>query len=94
MIAIRPMMSEDLAEARGVWNRNIVSGKTTAYEAPLSIAMSLKFCICGSTTVSCRAALDERVTFVGFQWLGVPLRGGKPLDRKSNRFKLKKDRQC
>ncbi|WP_170607853.1 GNAT family N-acetyltransferase [Ruegeria arenilitoris] len=71
MIAIRPMITEDVADACGVLNRIIVAGGTTAHEVPFSNILFLKSFLYRADTISCQVALDERGTVAGFQWLGV-----------------------
>ena len=71
MIAIRPMMREDVAEACHILNHIIAAGGTTAFEIPFSEALFSQSYLDGSDKICCHVALDDRGEVAGFQWLGT-----------------------
>lgn len=71
MIAVRPMMREDVADACRILNDIIAAGGTTAHEIPFSEALFAQSYLDGSDKICCHVALDEFGEVAGFQWLGV-----------------------
>lgn len=70
MIAVRPMMPEDVAEARLILNDIIAAGGTTAFEIPFSDALFAQSYLDGADKICCHVALDDQGDVAGFQWLG------------------------
>ena len=58
MIAIRPMMREDVADACRVLNQIIAIGGTTAFEIPFSEALFEQSYLDGVDKISSLVALD------------------------------------
>ncbi len=71
MIAVRPMMREDVAVACHVLNQIIDIGGTTAHEIPYSEALFTQSYLDGPDKICCHVALDEQGEVAGFQWLGL-----------------------
>ena len=71
MIAVRPMMPEDVAEACRILNDIIAAGGTTAFEIPFSDALFAQSYLNGADKVCCHVALDHQGEVAGFQWLGT-----------------------
>ncbi len=71
MIAIRPMMPEDVAEACRILNDIIAAGGTTAFEIPFSQALFAQSYLNGADKICCHVALDDQGAVAGFQWLGT-----------------------
>lgn len=70
MIAVRPMMPEDVAEACRILNDIIAAGGTTAFEIPFSDALFAQSYLGGADKICCHVALDDQGDVAGFQWLG------------------------
>ncbi len=70
MIAVRPMMPEDVAAACRILNQTIEIGGTTAFEIPFSEALFAQSYLDGPDKICCHVALDEQGEVAGFQWLG------------------------
>ncbi|MCG7518199.1 GNAT family N-acetyltransferase [Ruegeria sp. Ofav3-42] len=71
MIAVRPMMQEDVASACRILNEIIAIGGTTAFESPFSETQFAAVYLTGDDKICCHVALDEQGEVAGFQWLGV-----------------------
>ncbi len=71
MIAVRPMMREDVAQACHILNDIIAAGGTTAFEIPFSEALFAQSYLDGTDKVCCVVALDDTGEVAGFQWLGT-----------------------
>ncbi|MEO1108308.1 MAG: GNAT family N-acetyltransferase [Pseudomonadota bacterium] len=71
MIAVRPMMPEDVAEACRILNDIIAAGGTTAFEIPFSDALFAQSYLDGADKICCHVALDDQGDVAGFQWLGT-----------------------
>lgn len=71
MIAVRPMMREDVADACRILNQIIVAGGTTALEIPFSDALFAQTYFEGADKICCHVALDDLGDVAGFQWLGA-----------------------
>lgn len=71
MIAIRPMMPEDVADACRILNHIIAAGGTTAFEIPFSEALFAQSYLNGADKICCHVALDDQGGVAGFQWLGT-----------------------
>ncbi|WP_282151277.1 GNAT family N-acetyltransferase [Ruegeria atlantica] len=71
MIAVRPMMPEDVAVACRILNEIIAIGGTTAFETPFSEALFAQVYLNGADKICCHVALDEQGAVAGFQWLGT-----------------------
>ncbi|WP_420587031.1 GNAT family N-acetyltransferase [Ruegeria sp.] len=71
MIAVRPMMPEDVATACRILNDIIEIGGSTAFEIPFSEALFAQIYLDGADKICCHVALDEQGEVAGFQWLGI-----------------------
>ncbi len=71
MIAVRPMMPEDVADACRILNDIIAAGGTTAHEIPFSEALFTQSYLTGADMICCHVALDDQGAVAGFQWLGT-----------------------
>lgn len=71
MIAVRPMMQEDVASACRILNEIIAIGGTTALETPFTEALFAQAYLNGVDKICCHVALDDQGEVAGFQWLGV-----------------------
>ncbi len=71
MIAVRPMMREDVPAACNTLNQIIAAGGTTALEIPFSEALFAQSYLNGADTICSHVALDDQGEVAGFQWLGV-----------------------
>ena len=71
MIAVRPMMQEDVADVCRILNEIIEIGGTTAFETPFSEALFAQVYLNGAEKICCHVALDEQGEVAGFQWLGT-----------------------
>ncbi len=71
MIAVRPMMREDVAPACQILNQIIAIGGTTALETSLSEAQFVQSFLDGPDKICCHVALDDQGEVAGFQWLGT-----------------------
>ncbi|WP_298848048.1 GNAT family N-acetyltransferase [uncultured Ruegeria sp.] len=71
MIAIRPMMQEDVADACRLLNQIIENGGTTAFEVPFSEPLFAQSYLDGADKICCHVALDNQGEVAGFQWLGT-----------------------
>ncbi|NVO55355.1 GNAT family N-acetyltransferase [Rhodobacteraceae bacterium B1Z28] len=71
MIAVRPMMREDVAEACHILNQIIAIGGTTAFEIPFSEPLFAQSYLDGADKICCQVALDDQGGVAGFQWLGT-----------------------
>lgn len=71
MIAVRPMMPEDVANACRILNDIIAAGGTTAHEIPFSEALFAESYLTGADKICCHVALDSHGAVAGFQWLGT-----------------------
>lgn len=71
MIAVRPMMREDVAEACRILNDIIAAGGTTAHETPFSDILFTQSYLDGADKICCHVALDDQGDVAGFQWLGT-----------------------
>lgn len=71
MIAVRPMMREDVAQACRILNDIIAAGGTTAFQIPFSDALFAQSYLDGSDKICCTVALDDTGEVAGFQWLGT-----------------------
>ena len=71
MIAIRPMMREDVGQACDLLNQIILAGGTTAHELPFSEALFAQSYLDGADKICCHVALDNSGDVAGFQWLGT-----------------------
>jgi L-amino acid N-acyltransferase YncA len=71
MIAVRPMMPEDVSAACRILNEIIEIGGTTAFEIPFSEALFAQSYLGGADGICCHVALDDQGEVAGFQWLGT-----------------------
>ncbi|WP_281972058.1 GNAT family N-acetyltransferase [Ruegeria faecimaris] len=71
MIAVRPMMPEDVAAACDLLNQIIAIGGTTAFETPFSEAQFAQSYLLGLDKICSHVAMDAQGEVAGFQWLGV-----------------------
>ncbi|WP_170424598.1 GNAT family N-acetyltransferase [Ruegeria arenilitoris] len=71
MIAVRPMMPEDVVVACQILNDIIAIGGTTAFETPFSEALFAQVYLSGADKICCHVALDDQGEVAGFQWLGT-----------------------
>ncbi|WP_170335690.1 GNAT family N-acetyltransferase [Ruegeria arenilitoris] len=71
MIAVRPMMPEDVSTACRILNDIIEIGGTTAFEIPFSEALFAQSYLNGTDIICCHVALDDQGEVAGFQWLGA-----------------------
>ena len=70
MIAVRPMMREDVAEACRILNEIVAIGGTTAHEIPFSEVLFVQSYLDGADKICCHVALGDQGEVAGFQWLG------------------------
>ena len=70
MIAVRPMMSEDVAASCRILNEIIEIGGSTAFEIPFSEALFAQSYLMGADKICCHVALDDQGEVAGFQWVG------------------------
>jgi len=71
MIAVRPMMREDVADACRILNQIIAIGGTTAFEIPFSEPLFAQSYLDRTDKICCHVALDDQGEVAGFQWLGA-----------------------
>ncbi|WP_037315677.1 GNAT family N-acetyltransferase [Ruegeria halocynthiae] len=71
MIAVRPMMPEDVATACRILNDIIQIGGSTAFETSFSEALFRQSFLDGADKTFCHVALDDQGDVAGFQWLGT-----------------------
>lgn len=71
MIAVRPMMTEDVAAACRILNEIIEIGGSTALEIPFSEVLFAQSYLDGIDKICCHVALDDQGEVAGFQWLGT-----------------------
>lgn len=71
MIAVRPMMPEDVAASCRILNQIIEIGGTTAFEVPFSEPLFAQSYLKGADKICCNVALDDQGEVAGFQWLGT-----------------------
>ncbi|WP_226688411.1 GNAT family N-acetyltransferase [Ruegeria arenilitoris] len=71
MIAVRPMMPEDVATACRILNEIIEIGGSTAFEIPFSDALFVQSYLEGADKICTHVALDDQGEVAGFQWLGM-----------------------
>ncbi len=71
MIAVRPMMREDVVDACRILNQIIAIGGTTAFEIPFSEPLFAQSYLDGVDKICCHVVLDEQGEVAGFQWLGI-----------------------
>lgn len=71
MIAVRPMMPEDVATACRILNEIIEIGGSTAFETPFSESLFRQSYLTGADKICCHVALDDQGDVAGFQWLGT-----------------------
>ncbi len=67
MIAVRPMMSEDVTDACRILNDIIAAGGTTAFEIPFSDALFAQSYLNGADKICCHVALDDQGRSVKLQ---------------------------
>ncbi|CUJ94590.1 hypothetical protein RUE5091_01434 [Ruegeria denitrificans] len=71
MIAVRPMMPEDVATACRVLNDIIEIGGSTAFEIPFSESLFVQSYLDGVDKICSHVVLGDQGEVAGFQWLGT-----------------------
>lgn len=71
MIAVRPMMPEDVSDACRILNQIIEAGGSTAFEIPFSELLFAESYLDGPDKICCHVVVDDQGQVAGFQWLGT-----------------------
>lgn len=69
-LTVRPITSDDMAQACTILNEIIRIGGTTAFEVEVAEQEFARMYVTGEDLISCHVALDLHHRVAGFQWIG------------------------